>query len=71
MEIEVITKKWGGSLGAILPKSFVEDKKLQENEKITIEVKKRPLAGDLFGAVPHITRQKTAQQLKDDAKKGW
>jgi len=50
MEIKVTAKKWGSSLGVVLPKEIVEAKRIKENKEIIIEVKDvRPKAGELFG----------------------
>ena len=49
MEIKVIPKKWGSSLGIVLPKEVVDAKKIKENKEIIIEVKDaRPKAGELI-----------------------
>ena len=70
MEVETIAKRWGSSLGVILPKSVVNAKKIKENDRVVIEVKNRPLAGEFFGRFKgRIT--KSAQELKDDARRGW
>ena len=70
MEIKTKTRKWGSSIAVILPKSLVDEKKIRENEEITIEVKNRPLVGDLFGKFPRKSKR-TAQEIKDEARKGW
>lgn len=70
MEIETIAKKWGSSIGIILPKSIVEANKIRENDKITIEIKKQILAKELFGKYPR-TSKRTAQETKDEMRKGW
>lgn len=41
MELEVVVRKWGNSLGIALPKQAVESEGLKENQKIFIEVHKR------------------------------
>ncbi|HLC78595.1 MAG TPA: AbrB/MazE/SpoVT family DNA-binding domain-containing protein [Candidatus Nanoarchaeia archaeon] len=70
MEIKAIAKKWGSSIGVIIPKEVVDDKKIRENDEITIEVKTRPLAGNLFGKFPRKSGI-SAQKLKDEARRGW
>ncbi|MBS3149581.1 AbrB/MazE/SpoVT family DNA-binding domain-containing protein [Candidatus Woesearchaeota archaeon] len=71
MEVKVTTRKWGSSIGVILPKKIVEQNKIKENEEITIELKKRPLSGEMFGRFPRFKGKKTAQELKDEMRKGW
>ena len=69
MEITTKAKRWGSSLGIILPKSLVEAKKIRENDEVTIEIKKKSLAGDMFGKFPRWKR--STQELKDEMRKGW
>ena len=40
MEIKAIAKKWGSSIGIILPKAVVEENRIRENDEITIEINK-------------------------------
>ena len=70
MEIETIAKRWGSSIGIILPKPVVEANKIRENDKIVVEVKKRPLAKQFFGRLKGKFK-KSAQELKDEARRGW
>ena len=68
MEAEVIAKKWGNSLGVILPSEVVTTEKIKENEKIVIEIKKRQLGCALMGLLKSWnTPPKT---IKDEARRG-
>ncbi|MEK6936855.1 MAG: AbrB/MazE/SpoVT family DNA-binding domain-containing protein [Nanoarchaeota archaeon] len=69
-EIRAKAKKWGSSIGIIIPKEIVEAKKIKENDEILIEIKNRPLAGEFFGRFPRKSK-KTAQEIKDEMKRGW
>jgi len=68
MGIEVKTKKWGNSLGIIIPYVLVEKLKLKPREKITIEIthKESPLK-ELFGALKH--NKKSTKQMMDGSRK--
>ncbi len=70
MEIETIAKRWGSSIGVVLPKSVIDARKIRENDKIVIEIKTQPLMEGMFGKYPR-TSKRTAQELKDEARKGW
>jgi len=70
MEIKTRAKRWGSSIGIILPKAVVESNKIRENDEIIVEVKKEVLAKDFFGRFAGKFK-KTAQELKDEARKGW
>lgn len=68
--IKTVAKKWGSSIGIIIPKEIVESKKIRENDKLIIEIKTRPLAKEFFGIFKGKIKKST-QELKDDARKGW
>ena len=70
MEIKTIAKKWGSSIGVILPKEVVDAKKIRENDVIKIEIINRPLAREFFGRFRGKFK-KSAQELKDEARRGW
>ena len=68
--MEVKVKRWGNSLGVILPKEFVEDKKIKENDVIDIAVVKPIDLRKIFGSGKGKTRM-TGQEFKDMVRKGW
>ena len=71
MEIKTIAKKWGSSIGVIIPKEVVEAKKIRENDEIIIEVAKTPLiAGEVFGMLRGKIK-KSGQEIKDEMRRGW
>lgn len=61
-------RKWGSSLGIVLPKKIVEEKKLKENDEVTIEVIKEADLSEVYGS---LNFKKTTQELKNEARKGW
>ncbi len=70
METEVKTRKWGSSIGVVLPKELVDEIGIKPNETIKINVKKNIKIKDVFGMFPR-TSKKTAQQIKDELRQGW
>ena len=62
------TRKWGSSLGVIIPKNIVKELKLRENQEIIIDVKPKenPLK-ELFGSVK--LSKPTEQLLKEIRRK--
>ena len=58
------TRKWGSSLGVIIPKNVVKELKLRENQEIVIDVKPKenPLK-ELFGSAK--LSKPTEQLLKE------
>lgn len=69
VEIETKTKKWGSSIGVVLPKALVEDIGIKPNEPIIIDVKKRHKAKEFFGLLKNWKR--ATQGIKDEMRKGW
>ena len=58
------TRKWGSSLGVIIPNDVVKELKLRENQEIVIDIKPKdnPLK-ELFGSVK--LSKPTEQLLKE------
>jgi hypothetical protein len=67
MECEV--KKWGNSVGVILPKSVVKELQLKPKDKIDINVEKGIKAKDIFGGLPNWKID--AQRMKDESREDW
>ena len=68
MAVEVVVKKWGNSMGVILPKELVKEKNLKENEKISIELVREIDLSDIFGSLKGKFKM-TSQQLKDEMRR--
>ena len=58
------TRKWGSSLGVIIPKKIKEELKLRENQEVFIEIKPKdnPLK-ELFGSLKHLKFKKSTEQM--------
>ena len=68
MAIEVVLKRWGNSMGVVLPKEMVEKEELKENQRVLIEVIKEADLTDIFGS---LKRKMSGQEFKDMVRKGW
>jgi antitoxin component of MazEF toxin-antitoxin module len=68
MQAEVTVRKWGNSLGVVLPKEFVEDTHIKENNHVIISLVKKADLTELFGS---LTRTCSGQEFKDLVRKGW
>ena len=69
MEVELVAKKWGSSLGIVLPKTLVEKEHIGENDVIVVEIKKRHFAREFFGILSGW--RKPTDTIKEEMKKGW
>lgn len=70
MEIEAQTKKWGSSLGIIIPKKIVEEENLKQNQVIKIlavEIETKTKVKDIFGKLKNWKID--SQKFKDEIRK--
>ena len=67
MECEV--KKWGNSVGVILPKHVVEELSLKPKDKVNINVERGIKGKEIYGLFPGWSRD--TQKAVDELKKGW
>jgi len=70
MEVEIKTKKWGSSLGIIIPKEIVRQERIQEGQEIRINIltRKKTTGADIFGALKF---KKPIQVLLDETDKDF
>lgn len=71
MEIETKTKKWGSSLGIIIPKEIVERENLKQNQTIkilAIETQTKTKVKDIFGTLKNwrINTQKFKEEIRKE-----
>ncbi len=69
-EVDVQVKKWGDSLAVIIPKDVADREKIKAKDVIHLKVERETDLTDVFGILKGKLK-KTAQQLKDEARKGW
>jgi len=73
MTLEVKTKKWGNSIGIIIPSETIEKLGIKPEEEITIEIKnKNNVLKELFGSINF--KKSTKQIVKEargDLKSKW
>ena len=68
MEVEAIAKKWGSSIGFVIPKEVAEKEKIKPNSKVKFEILKVSDISDTFGK---LKRKISGQEFKDRARAGW
>jgi len=62
-------RRWGSSLGLIVPKEFVLKQRLKSGEEVLFEIKKKTLVKDIFGALKDW--KVNSQKVKDELRKEW
>ncbi|MBI4918300.1 AbrB/MazE/SpoVT family DNA-binding domain-containing protein [archaeon] len=68
--IDCTTKKWGSSLGVIIPKEIVDKEHIRRDQKVRIQIDATLLAKDLWNLGP-IKKTESTQKIKDELRKGW
>lgn len=67
MAIEVKTKRWGNSIGIVIPSETIEKLNIKPEEEIVIEIgKKSNVLKELFGAIKF--KKPTEQIIKESRK---
>ena len=61
-------KKWGHSLGIIIPTVIAKKLALNEHEKIEVKLKKTGHIMELFGALKF---KEPTEKIKKELKEGW
>ena len=62
-------KKWGHSLGIIIPKQFAKKLNLKEREKVELKLKK--ISSDLMSLFGTLKFKEPAAKIKKELKEGW
>ena len=70
-EVHARIKKWGNSLGIILPREVVDSEHLRENQEIRFWIMKPVFVKDLFGIAKGKLKRPTAEVLKEIRKEIW
>ena len=68
METEAVARKWGSSIGFIIPKEIAEKEKIKPHSKVVFEIIKVSDISDTFGK---LKRKISGQELKNRARAGW
>jgi antitoxin component of MazEF toxin-antitoxin module len=70
-EVECTAKKWGGSIGIVLPKDVVEREHIKPNEKICVIVRRRPTAKEMLRLVGPLQRKESTAKAMKEIREGW
>ena len=62
-------RRWGSSLGLIVPKELVLKQRLKPGEEVLFEIKKKTLVKDIFGVLKDW--KVNSQKVKVELRKEW
>ena len=68
MMSEAVAKKWGSSIGFVLPKEVVIKEKIRPNSKVKFKIIKVSDISNTFGK---LKRKISGQEFKDRARSSW
>jgi len=73
MAIEVRTKKWGNSVGVIIPSESLRKLNIKPDEKIIIEIqKKENILKELFGKAKFKkSTEQILKEVREELKSKW
>lgn len=66
---ETRAKRWGSSLGLVIPSEIVKEERLEEGDNIIIEIRKKKTIKELFGSLKHVKID--PQKMKNELRKEW
>ena len=69
MVIQTKLRKWGNSVGVVIPSEFLRKNNLREGQEIIIEIVKKKTIKELFGSLKDWKID--SQKLKEDLRKDW
>lgn len=64
-------RKWGHSLGVILPKPITRKLELKEHETVELKIKKRGGQEDLMELFGAARLKESTAKIKKELKEGW
>jgi len=67
MAIRTVMRKWGNSLGVVIPREEASKEGLHENDEVEIVIRKAVDIRQLFGKY----KFRELQSLKEELREGW
>lgn len=69
MLIQVKLRKWGNSMGIVIPSEILRENSLKEGEDVIIEIKKKEGMRKIFGSLRNLKID--SQKMKDELRMEW
>ena len=67
MAIRTVVRKWGNSLGVVIPSEDASREGLRENDEVEVVIRKALDIRELFGKY----KFRDLQKLKEELREGW
>ncbi|MEK6873549.1 MAG: AbrB/MazE/SpoVT family DNA-binding domain-containing protein [Nanoarchaeota archaeon] len=69
MKVQTVLRKWGNSIGVVIPKKVIEKERLREGEEVFVIIESKNDLKEVFGSLKDWKID--SQKLKDELRKGW
>ena len=67
MKVQTVLRKWGNSIGVVIPKEIIEKEQLREGEEVFIIIESKNDLKEVFGSLKDW--KINTQKLKDELRK--
>ena len=67
MKVQTVLRKWGNSIGVVIPKEIIEKEKLREGEEVFIIIESKNDLKEVFGSLKDW--KINTRKLKDELRK--
>ena len=69
MIIKTKLKKWGNSIGIVIPHNTLIEKNFKEGEDVLVEIEKKEKIRQIFGSLKNLKID--SQKIKNELRKDW
>lgn len=69
MVIQTRLRRWGNSIGVVIPMNTLKNKNLKEGEEVVVEITKKDKMKEIFGSLRDWKID--TQKLKKELRKDW
>ncbi len=68
-EAHITAKKWGSSIGVVIPRGLARQENIREGDEVIIDIKKKNTIMEIFGSIRDLKID--SQKMKDEIRKEW
>jgi len=69
MKLQTVLRKWGNSIGVVIPREIIEKERLREGEEVIIDIENKNDLKNIFGSLKDW--RINSQKMKEELRRGW
>jgi len=69
MKLQTVLRKWGNSIGVVIPREIIEKERLREGEEVIIDIENKNDIKNIFGSLKDW--RINSQKMKEELRRGW